>query len=134
MAAERAKKTTSRAKKKTSKKVSDGIVHIHASFNNTIITVTDMSGNTLTWATAGGAGYRGSRKSTPFAGQEAAKVAAERAKNDFGMKKITVKVNGGGPGREAARAFAQVGFKLVLIMDVTPIAHNGCRRRKRRRV
>lgn len=123
-----------RTRKKVKKNVADGIAHIHASFNNTIIMITDRQGNALAWATAGGSGFRGSRKSTPFAAQ----VAAERAGNvakDYGMKNLDVRVKGPGPGRESAvRALNAVGFKIGNIADVTPIPHNGCRPPKRRRV
>jgi small subunit ribosomal protein S11 len=122
------------SRKKVKKTVSDGMAHINASFNNTIITITDRQGNTLCWATSGGSGFRGSRKSTPFAAQ----VAAERAGNaalEFGLKNLEVMVKGPGPGRESAvRALNNVGFKIVNINDVTPIPHNGCRAPKRRRV
>jgi small subunit ribosomal protein S11 len=122
------------SRKKVKKTVSDGIAHVNASFNNTIITITDRQGNTLCWATSGGSGFRGSRKSTPFAAQ----VAAERAGNaavEFGLKNLEVIVKGPGPGRESAvRALNNVGFKIVNINDVTPIPHNGCRPPKRRRV
>jgi len=121
-------------KKKPKKNISDGIAHIHASFNNTIITITDRQGNTICWATSGGSGFRGSRKSTPFAAQ----VAAERAGNvakENGVKNIEVMVKGPGPGRESAvRALNNLGFKITNIMDVTPIPHNGCRPPKKRRV
>ena len=121
-------------KKKVKKNVVDGIAHIHASFNNTIVTITDRQGNALSWATAGGSGFRGSRKSTPFAAQ----VAAERAGKivqDFGMKNVEVMVKGPGPGRESAvRALNSLGLKITNITDVTPIPHNGCRPPKRRRV
>jgi small subunit ribosomal protein S11 len=123
-----------RSRKKVKKTVSDGVAHVNASFNNTIITITDRQGNTLCWATSGGSGFRGSRKSTPFAAQ----VAAERAGNaalEFGLKNLEVMVKGPGPGRESAvRALNSVGFKIVNISDVTPIPHNGCRPPKRRRV
>jgi small subunit ribosomal protein S11 len=123
-----------RSRKKVKKTVSDGVAHINASFNNTIITITDRQGNTLCWATSGGSGFRGSRKSTPFAAQ----VAAERAGNaalEFGLKNLEVMVKGPGPGRESAvRALNNVGFKIINIYDVTPIPHNGCRPPKRRRV
>ncbi len=123
-----------RSRKKVKKTVSEGIAHINASFNNTIITITDRQGNTLCWATSGGSGFRGSRKSTPFAAQ----VAAERAGTaalEFGLKNLEVMVKGPGPGRESAvRALNNVGFKIVNINDVTPIPHNGCRPPKRRRV
>ena len=121
-------------RKKIKRSVTDGIAHIYASFNNTIITITDRQGNTLAWATAGGSGFRGSRKSTPFAAQVAAERAGTRAL-DFGMKNIDVMVRGPGPGRESAvRSLNNVGFKIMNITDVTPIPHNGCRPPKRRRV
>ena len=127
-------KNTPRARKKVKKNVAEGIAHIHASFNNTIITITDRQGNALSWATSGGSGFRGSRKSTPFAAQ----VAAERASNvavEFGMKSVDVFVKGPGPGRESAvRAINAAGLKINRIADVTPIPHNGCRPPKRRRV
>ncbi len=123
-----------KTRKRVKKNVVDGIAHIHASFNNTIITITDRQGNTLGWATSGGSGFRGSRKSTPFAAQ----VAAERVGNvvkEYGVKNLEVNVNGPGPGRESAvRALNAAGFKIMSIMDVTPIPHNGCRPPKRRRV
>ncbi len=121
-------------RKKAKRVVMDGVAHIHASFNNTIISISDRQGNTLCWATAGGSGFRGSRKSTPFAAQ----VAAERASNaalEFGMKNVDVFVKGPGPGRESAvRALNAAGLKINSISDVTPIPHNGCRPPKRRRV
>lgn len=121
-------------KKKTKKTVVDGIAHVHASFNNTIITITDRQGNALSWATAGGAGFRGSRKSTPFAAQVAAETAG-RAALDFGLKNLDVRVKGPGPGRESSvRALHAVGYKITNITDVTPIPHNGCRPPKKRRV
>ena len=121
-------------RKKVKRTVTDGIAHIYASFNNTIITITDRQGNTLAWATAGGSGFRGSRKSTPFAAQVAAERAGTRAL-DFGMKTLDVMVRGPGPGRESAvRSLNNVGFKIMNITDVTPIPHNGCRPPKRRRV
>ena len=121
-------------RKKVKRTVTDGIAHIYASFNNTIITITDRQGNTLAWATAGGSGFRGSRKSTPFAAQVAAERAGTRAL-DFGMKNLDVMVRGPGPGRESAvRSLNNVGFKIMNITDVTPIPHNGCRPPKRRRV
>jgi small subunit ribosomal protein S11 len=127
-------KPVTKTRKRVKKNVVDGIAHIHASFNNTIITITDRQGNTLGWATSGGSGFRGSRKSTPFAAQ----VAAERvggAVKEFGVKNLEVNVNGPGPGRESAvRALNAAGFKIISIMDVTPIPHNGCRPPKRRRV
>ena len=124
----------SRSKKKVKKNVVDGIVHVHATFNNTIITITDRKGNALSWATAGGSGFRGSRKSTPFAAQVAAERAGEVVK-DFGMKNLEVKIKGPGPGRESAvRALNNIGFNITFIEDVTPIPHNGCRPSKKRRV
>lgn len=127
-------KTTARPKKKVKKTVTEGIAHIHASFNNTIITITDRHGNTVCWATAGGSGFRGSRKSTPFAAQVAADRAG-RAAQEQGMKNLEVRVNGPGPGRESAvRALNAAGFEISNITDVTPIPHNGCRPPKRRRV
>ena len=122
------------AKKKVRRTVTDGVAHIYATFNNTIITITDRQGNALSWATAGGSGFRGSRKSTPFAAQVAAEKAGTRAK-DFGMKNLDVLVKGPGPGRDSAvRSLNNVGFKINNISDVTPIPHNGCRPPKRRRV
>jgi small subunit ribosomal protein S11 len=121
-------------KKKAKRQVLDAVAHIHASFNNTIITITDRQGNTLSWATSGGCGFRGSRKSTPFAAQVAAERAGTAAK-DFGVKNVEVRVKGPGPGRESAvRALNVVGFRVTQIEDVTPIPHNGCRPPKRRRV
>lgn len=127
-------KPSSRARKKITKVVTDGVAHIHASFNNTIITITDRQGNTLSWATSGGSGFRGSRKSTPFAAQVAADRAGEKAK-EYGLKNLEVEVNGPGPGRDSAvRALNNAGFKISSITDVTPIPHNGCRPPKKRRV
>ncbi len=121
-------------RKKVKKTVVDGIAHVHASFNNTIITITDRQGNALSWATSGGAGFRGSRKSTPFAAQVAAE-AAGRAALDYGLKNLEVRVKGPGPGRESSvRALNAVGYKITNITDVTPIPHNGCRPPKKRRV
>ena len=121
-------------RKKITKTVVDGIAHVHASFNNTIITITDRQGNTLSWATAGGSGFRGSRKSTPFAAQVAAERVGEIVK-EYGMKNLEVEVKGPGPGRESAvRALNNAGFKITSISDVTPIPHNGCRPPKKRRV
>ncbi len=127
-------KQPAKARKKVKKSISDGIAHVHATFNNTIITITDRQGNTLTWATAGGSGFRGSRKSTPFAAQVAAERAGEAAK-EYGMKNLDVMIKGPGPGRESAvRSLNNVGFKISNIIDVTPIPHNGCRPPKKRRV
>jgi small subunit ribosomal protein S11 len=121
-------------RKKLKKTVVDGIAHVHASFNNTIITITDRQGNALSWATSGGAGFRGSRKSTPFAAQVAAETAG-RAALDYGLKNLEVRVKGPGPGRESSvRALNAVGYKITNITDVTPIPHNGCRPPKKRRV
>ena len=122
-------------KKKRDKKVSvNGVAHIKATFNNTIITITDRQGNALCWATSGGSGFRGSRKSTPFAAQVAADRAGQVAK-EYGVKNLDVNVKGPGPGRESAvRALNNAGFKITSISDVTPIPHNGCRPPKKRRV
>ena len=121
-------------KKKVKRSISDGVAHIHASFNNTIVMISDRQGGALTWATAGGSGFRGSRKSTPFAAQVAAERAGEKAK-EYGIKNLEVRVKGPGPGRDSAiRALNNVGFKITSISDVTPIPHNGCRPPKRRRV
>ncbi len=121
-------------RKKISRTIADGIAHIHASFNNRIITITDRQGNTLSWATAGGSGFRGSRKSTPFAAQVAAERAGEAAK-EYGLQNLDVQVKGPGPGRESAvRALNACGYKISNITDVTPIPHNGCRPPKKRRV
>jgi len=126
-----AKPTT---KKKVTRTITDGVAHIYASFNNTIVTISDRQGNTLSWATAGGSGFRGSRKSTPFAAQVAAERAGTRAK-DYGVKNLEVLVKGPGPGRESAvRSLNNAGFKITNISDITPIPHNGCRPPKRRRV
>jgi len=127
-------KQTAKGKKKVKKNVTDGIAHVHASFNNTIITITDRQGNALSWATAGGSGFRGSRKSTPFAAQVAAENAGRNAQ-DFGLKNLEVRVNGPGPGRESSvRSLNALGYKIINIVDVTPIPHNGCRPPKKRRV
>jgi small subunit ribosomal protein S11 len=127
-------KTATKSRKRIKRNVLDGIAHIHASFNNTIITITDREGNTLSWATSGGSGFRGSRKSTPFAAQIASQKAGEAAK-EFGLENLEVFIKGPGPGRESAvRALNTIGFKITNITDVTPIPHNGCRPPKRRRV
>jgi len=121
-------------RKKVKRTVTDGVAHIYATFNNTIVTITDRQGNALAWATAGGSGFRGSRKSTPFAAQVAAERAGTRAK-DYGMKNLDVMVKGPGPGRDSAvRSLNNIGLKITNITDVTPIPHNGCRPPKRRRV
>ena len=127
-------KTPVRSRKRVKKQVADGMAHIPSSFNHTIVTLTDRQGNALSWATAGGSGFRGSRKSTPFAAQVAADRAGATAK-EFGLKNIEVFVKGPGPGRESAiRALNAAGFKITNITDVTPIPHNGCRPPKKRRV
>jgi small subunit ribosomal protein S11 len=126
--------TQNRAKKRIKKEVADGIAHVHASFNNTIVTITDRKGNALSWATSGGSGFRGSRKSTPFAAQVAAEKAGLVAQ-EYGMKNLDVMIKGPGPGRESAvRSLNSLGFKISNIVDVTPIPHNGCRPPKKRRV
>jgi small subunit ribosomal protein S11 len=123
--------SSARQRKRVKKNVVDGVAHVHASFNNTIVTITDRQGNALSWATSGGCGFRGSRKSTPFAAQVAAEKAGEVAK-EFGMKNLDVEIKGPGPGRESAvRALNNLGFKITNISDVTPIPHNGCRLPKR---
>ncbi len=129
-----ATKASTRVRKKVRKSVSEGIAHIHASFNNTIVTITDRQGNALSWATSGGGGFKGSRKSTPFAAQIAAENAG-RAAQEYGVKNLEVRIKGPGPGRESAvRALNNVGFKILSISDVTPIPHNGCRPPKKRRI
>ena len=129
-----AKTPTKTVKKKVKRTVIDGIAHVHASFNNTIVTISDRQGNALSWATAGGSGFRGSRKSTPFAAQVAAERAALAAQ-EYGLQSLDVEVKGPGPGRESAvRALNNAGFKINNISDVTPIPHNGCRPPKKRRV
>ncbi len=123
-----------KSKKKIKKTVVDGVAHVHASFNNTIITLTDRQGNTLAWATAGGSGFRGSRKSTPFAAQVAADRAGKAAQ-EYGLKNLEVRIKGPGPGRESSvRALNALGYRITNIVDVTPIPHNGCRPPKKRRV
>ncbi len=123
-----------RARKKVRKNVADGIAHVHASFNNTIITITDRQGNALSWASSGGQGFKGSRKSTPFAAQVAAENAGRQA-IECGIKQLEVRIKGPGPGRESAvRALNGLGIKVVQISDVTPVPHNGCRPPKRRRI
>ncbi|HET8941198.1 MAG TPA: 30S ribosomal protein S11 [Rudaea sp.] len=128
------KPVASKTKKKAKRVVTDAIVHVQASFNNTVVTITDRQGNALSWATSGGAGFRGSRKSTPFAAQVAAEKAG-RAAQDYGIKTMEVRIKGPGPGRESAvRSLNALGYKVTNIIDVTPIPHNGCRPPKRRRV
>ena len=134
MAKAPANNAAQRVRKKVRKNVSDGVCHVHASFNNTIITITDRQGNALSWATSGGAGFKGSRKSTPFAAQLAAEQAARRAM-EHGVRKVDVVVKGPGSGRETAiRTIQNTGIEVVGIKDVTPNPHNGCRPPKRRRV
>lgn len=124
----------SRARKRIRKSVSDGIAHVQATFNNTIITITDRQGNTLSWATSGGAGFKGSRKSTPFAAQVAAEMAGRTAM-EYGIKNLEVRIKGPGPGRDSSvRALNALGIKITSIADITPIPHNGCRPPKRRRI
>ncbi|WP_420958258.1 30S ribosomal protein S11 [Burkholderia gladioli] len=123
-----------RVRKKVKKNVAEGVVHVHASFNNTIITITDRQGNALAWATSGGQGFKGSRKLTPFAAQVAAESAG-RVAMEYGVKNLEVRIKGPGPGRESAvRALHGLGIKITAISDVTPIPHNGCRPPKRRRI
>ena len=132
--AKAANSAAARARKKVKKNVADGILHVHASFNNTIITITDRQGNALSWATAGGAGFKGSRKSTPFAAQVAAEAAGKVAQ-EYAIKNLEVRIKGPGPGRESSvRAMNALGIKVTSIQDVTPVPHNGCRPPKRRRI
>ncbi|HKM39241.1 MAG TPA: 30S ribosomal protein S11 [bacterium] len=129
-----ARRASGRVKRRQRKNVEQGIAHIHSTFNNTIVTITDMSGNVICWASSGGQGFKGSRKSTPFAAQMAAEKAAKIA-TEHGMREIEVTVKGPGAGREAAiRSLQAAGLEVSLIKDVTPIPHNGCRPPKRRRV
>ena len=128
------KSGAAKPRKKVKRMVTDAVAHVHASFNNTIITITDRQGNTLSWATSGGCGFRGSRKSTPFAAQVAAEKAGVAAQ-EYGVRSVDVKVKGPGAGRESAiRALAASGLDIKSIKDVTPIPHNGCRPPKRRRI
>ena len=123
-----------KGKRKERKNIQSGIAHIQASFNNTLVTITDLSGNTIVWASAGTEGFKGSRKSTPFAAQRAADSAARKAQ-EHGMRQVDVYVNGPGSGRESAiRSLQASGLRINMIRDVTPIPHNGCRPSKRRRV
>lgn len=126
--------SANRARKKIRKVVTDGVAHVQATFNNTIITITDRQGNALSWATSGGSGFRGSRKSTPFAAQVAAESAGREAL-EYGIKNLEVRVKGPGPGRESSiRSLNALGIKITSITDVTPLPHNGCRPPKRRRI
>jgi small subunit ribosomal protein S11 len=129
-----AKTPTPKARKRVKKQVTEGVAHVHASFNNTIVTITDRQGNALSWSSAGACGFKGSRKSTPFAAQVAAERAGARAA-EFGVKSLDVRVHGPGPGRDSAvRSLNAAGFRVASIADVTPIPHNGCRPPKKRRV
>ena len=134
MAAKAVKKTAARPKRRERKNIDKGQAHIHATFNNTIVTITDMQGNAISWASAGGMGMKGSRKGTPFAAQMASEDAGKKAA-DHGMRTVEVFVKGPGPGRESAiRALQTAGLEVTMIKDVTPVPHNGCRPPKRRRV
>ncbi len=127
-------KAAASKRKKVKKNVPEGVVHVHATFNNTIITITDRKGDTLCWATSGGSGFRGSRKSTPFAAQVAAERAGTQAQ-EYGVKSVDVRIKGPGPGRESSvRALNNIGIRINSITDVTPLPHNGCRPPKKRRV
>jgi len=127
-------KPATRTRKKERKNISSGIAHVNSTFNNTLITITDVQGNAISWSSAGGQGFKGSRKSTPYAAQVAAEDAGKKAQ-EHGMKTLSVQVKGPGSGRESAlRALQTIGFNITSIQDVTPIPHNGCRPRKRRRV
>ncbi|MBA3008026.1 MAG: 30S ribosomal protein S11 [Proteobacteria bacterium] len=129
-----AKRASARNKKRVKKNIPEGIVFIYSTFNNTIVTISDTQGNVISWCSAGILGFKGSRKSTPFAAQNALAEASQKAA-DHGMRKVEVKVKGPGPGREAAlRALAATGFEVTRICDVTPVPHNGCKPPKRRRV
>ncbi len=127
-------KTNTRVRKKVKKNIAEGIAHIHASFNNTIVTITDRQGNALAWSTSGSNGFKGSRKSTPFAAQIAGENAGKSAQ-ECGVKNLEVRIKGPGPGRESAvRALNAAGFKITSISDITPVPHNGCRPPKKRRI
>ncbi len=127
-------KAAPKARKKERKNVTTGVAHVNSTFNNTIVTITDAQGNTLAWSTAGNMGFKGSRKSTPYAAQIAAEEAGRKAK-EHGVKTLEVLVKGPGSGRESAlRALQSVGFSITSIVDITPVPHNGCRPRKKRRV
>lgn len=130
-----ARKRRTQTKKKEKKVVPNGIAHIQATFNNTIVTITDLQGNTLCWDSAGTVGFKGTRKSTPYAAQLASQSAAKKAIDQYGMRNVEVYVKGPGPGREAAiRALATAGLNITVIKDVTPLPHDGCRPPRRRRV
>ncbi len=127
-------KSSTKVRKKVKKNVAEGIAHVHASFNNTIVTITDRQGNALAWSTSGANGFKGSRKSTPFAAQVAAETVGKSAV-DCGVKNLEVRIKGPGPGRESAvRALNAAGFKITSISDITPVPHNGCRPPKKRRI
>jgi small subunit ribosomal protein S11 len=127
-------KPSTKVRKKVKKNVVEGIAHVHASFNNTIVTITDRQGNALAWSTSGATGFKGSRKSTPFAAQVAAEVVGKSAA-ECGVKNIEVRIKGPGPGRESTvRALNAAGFKITSISDITPVPHNGCRPPKKRRI
>ncbi len=127
-------KPSTRVRKKVKKNVAEGIAHVHASFNNTIVTITDRQGNALAWSTSGSNGFKGSRKSTPFAAQIAGETASKAAV-ECGVKNLEVRIKGPGPGRESAvRALNAAGFKISSISDITPVPHNGCRPPKKRRI
>ncbi|TNE31707.1 MAG: 30S ribosomal protein S11 [Alphaproteobacteria bacterium] len=127
-------KTAVKTRKKEKKNIATGVAHVNASFNNTNVTITDVQGNVISWSTAGAQGFKGSRKSTPYAGQMAAEDAGRKAQ-EHGMSSLEVLVKGPGPGRESVlRALQSIGFTITSITDITPIPHNGCRQRKRRRV
>ena len=129
-----AREATARVKRRERKNITSGVAHVNATFNNTIITITDAQGNTIAWSSAGGQGFKGSRKSTPYAAQMAAEDAGRKAQ-EHGMRTLEIEVKGPGSGRESAlRALQAVGFTITAIRDVTPIPHNGCRPPKRRRV
>lgn len=126
---------TGKSRKKVKRQISDGIAHVYSSFNNTIVTITDVQGNAVAWTSAANCGYRGSRKSTPYAAGEAAQKAGQAVVDNYGMKNVQVRVKGPGPGRESAiRALHAVGLKIISITDVTGIPFNGCRAPKKRRV
>lgn len=129
-----AKQPTGRVRRREKKNITSGVAHVNATFNNTMITITDAQGNAISWSTAGVMGFKGSRKSTPYAAQVAAEDAGKKAQ-EHGMKTLEIEVSGPGSGRESAlRALQSVGFNVTSIRDVTPVPHNGCRPRKRRRV